>query len=357
MQRAAKSKSLMGCGTPPRGECTDTSANTVLPNGIVQGHAYTVTGVAEVESHGRAVQVVRLWNPWGQGEWKGDWGDKSPLWQTVSLEVKTSCLKVEDDGEFWMSMVDWCQNYDSVDICCLCPDFLDNSSSCHWGSSFHEGRWVAGTTAGGCMNHRDTFWTNPQYRVRLAKLEEDCAESQGANNMLISLMQKPDKRNRRLVSSLHIGFSIFEIPPQYQKQRGKFPVAFFNANNPVAQTKSYLNSREVMEFFFLKPGEYLVVPSTFRPNETASFILSILCKNETHIEESSSMGRVEINKPAGLEEGDVTKNKQLFRQYSDQYEEVNAEQLQRLLNENFLEGKFKILECRCRNIAHNHIYI
>lgn len=26
----------------------DTSANTVLPNGLVQGHAYTVTGVKQV---------------------------------------------------------------------------------------------------------------------------------------------------------------------------------------------------------------------------------------------------------------------------------------------------------------------
>lgn len=29
--------------------------------------------------------------------------------------------------------------------------------------------------------------------------------------MLVSLMQKPDKRNRRLVQNLHIGFSVFEV--------------------------------------------------------------------------------------------------------------------------------------------------
>lgn len=33
----------------------------------------------------------------------------------------------------------------------------------------------------------------------------------GERNMLVSLMQKPDKRNRALVKNLHIGFSVFEV--------------------------------------------------------------------------------------------------------------------------------------------------
>ncbi|XP_035261648.1 calpain-14-like [Anguilla anguilla] len=334
MFRAAESKSLMGCGTPQG----DTSANTVLPNGLVQGHAYTITGVTEVTSQGRPVKLVRLWNPWGQGEWNGDWSDKSPCWQTVSLEERTNCLQVDDDGEFWMTMEDWCRHYVSVDICCLCPDFLDDSHSCHWASSFHQGRWVAGTTAGGCMNHKDTFWINPQYRIKLKQLDQDCESLQGPNNVLVSLMQKPDKRNRRLVSSLHIGFSIFEVPPQFHGQKGKFPASFFEINKPVAQTKNYLNAREVMEFFRLRPGEYIIVPSTFRPNETASFILAILSKNETHIHENTAHHGVEIHKPIGHRENGEIKDNKLFRQYSDQYEEVNAEQLQKLLNDNIVNG-------------------
>ncbi|XP_036398722.1 calpain-1 catalytic subunit-like [Megalops cyprinoides] len=347
MARAYRSKALMGCGTP-QGQ---TAANTVLPNGIVEGHAYAVTAVYQVTSQGRVVKLVRLWNPWGRGEWNGDWSDKSPWWQTVSVEDRTNLLKIENDGEFWMSMEDYCQNYESMDICCLCPDFLDGSSSCHWASSFHEGRWVAGTTAGGCMNYRDSFWTNPQYRINLHKMSEECAETQGPNNMLVTLMQKPDKRNRRLVSNLHIGFSVFEVPPQFQNQRGKFPASFFYSNPPVAQTKTYLNCREVMEFFRLKPGEYLIVPSTYKPNETASFLLTILGKNETHIEESSSVHHVEITKPTITDNYDGEKKEKLFRQYSDQYEEVDAEQLQRLLNENVLEGSspetgFSLDACR-----------
>ncbi|XP_033489466.2 calpain-9-like [Epinephelus lanceolatus] len=341
MFRAGKSTALMGCGTP-QGE---TSANTVLPNGLVQGHAYAVTGLKQVMSRGQMVNLVRLWNPWGRGEWNGDWSDRSPLWQTVSPEDHEMCLSVADDGEFWMTLENFSKFYSDLDICCLCPDFLDGSSSCHWKTSYHEGRWVAGTTAGGCINNLDSFWTNPQYRVRIEGLLSECSSGQDEKNMLVSLMQKPDKRNRRLVKSLHIGFSVFEVTEEYKAHRGKFPASFFSRNKAVAQTKTYMNAREVMEFFLLKPGEYLIVPSTFNPNETASFILTILSKAETHIHENSGGHNHEHKKteePIHIKNGgDDEKKRVMFRQYSDEYEEVNAEQLQRLLNENILQGHLK----------------
>ncbi|XP_030247459.1 calpain-1 catalytic subunit-like [Sparus aurata] len=341
MCRAGKSKSLMGCGTPQG----DTSANTVLPNGLVQGHAYAVTGVKEVISQGQTVNLVRLWNPWGQGEWNGDWSDGSPLWQTVSPEDREMCLSVCDDGEYWMPLKAFCEFYSDLDICCLCPDFLDKSSSCHWKTSFYEGRWVAGTTAGGCMNNRDSFWTNPQFRVTIDKLTSDCSVGPDEKNMLVSLMQKPDKRNRRLVQNLHIGFSVFEVTGDYKAQRGKFPASFFNTHAPIAQTKAYMNAREVMEFLMLKPGEYLIVPSTFNANETASFILTILSKAETHVHENSGghdHEHVEVEQPTPVKnETDDNNKRTLFRQYSDKYEEVDAEQLQKLLNERILKGDLK----------------
>ncbi|XP_067117759.1 calpain-2 catalytic subunit isoform X1 [Osmerus mordax] len=351
MSRAAQAKSLMGCGTP-QGE---TSANTVAENGLVRGHAYTVTGVTELTRNGRPVKLVRLWNPWGEREWNGDWSDKSPLWQNVSPEDRLKCLSVKDDGEFWMTIEDFCSNYSDLDICSLCPDFLDGNASCHWGCSVHDGRWLAGTTAGGCLNYRDSFWTNPQYRLKIEGLDEDCAEKQGEKNMLVSLMQKPDKRNRRLVKTLHIGFSIFEVPEQYKRLKGKFPASFFATNAPVGQSKNYLNAREVMELFRLKPGEYLIVPSTFKPNETASFILSILSKAETNIHENSDgHEHMEVTKPKPMENEDNEDNKNkktLFRQYSDKYEEVDAELLQKILNDNVLKGQtnnggFSLDSCR-----------
>ncbi|XP_062378907.1 calpain-1 catalytic subunit-like [Sardina pilchardus] len=344
MFRAAQSKSLMGCGTPQGA----TAANTVLPNGIVEGHAYTITGVTKVMSNSQPVRLVRLFNPWGQGEWKGNWSDESYTWNTVSPEDRKQCHSVAEDGEFWMSMEDFCQSYSDMDICCLCPDFLDGESECHWTSKFHDGRWVAGTTAGGCMNYRDSFWTNPQYRIKLEAVDDDCAAEQGPNNMLVSLMQKPDKRNRRLVANLHIGFSVFSVPPEVWR-RGKLPAEFF-MRNPVASSKNYLNAREVMEFFRLVPGEYIIVPSTFKPNETASFILAILSKTDSHLEESSHKHTDHNHEPTPAKNGGDDNSKvNLLRQFSDQYEEVGPEQLQKLLNERLFVGKssgFGIDTCR-----------
>ncbi|XP_041827156.1 calpain-1 catalytic subunit-like [Melanotaenia boesemani] len=339
MCRAGISGALMGCGTPQR-ETSSSSFYTLLPNGLVQGHAYTVTGVKQMMSRGKLVNLVRLWNPWGKGEWNGDWSDRSSLWQTVSSQDRELCLSVADDGEFWMTLEDLCKFYIDLDICGTSPDFLDKSSSCQWKTSIYEGRWVAGTTAGGCMNNKDSFWTNPQFRVEICG---EHSEKDGEKNTLVSLMQKPDKRNRRLVQNLHIGFSVFELTEQYKTQSGKFPASFFSRHTPVAQTKTFMNAREVMEFLLLKPGEYLIVPSTFNPNETASFILTIHSKIDTHCYENSAdhkQDQAEKAKKIRNTQEDE-KKKTFFRQYSDKYEEVDAEQLQRILNDNILKGDLK----------------
>ncbi|XP_069028560.1 calpain-1 catalytic subunit-like [Embiotoca jacksoni] len=336
MCRAGQSNTLMGCSTPP-GEKRD---NSVLPNGLVEGHAYTLTGVKQMMSRGQLVHLVRVLNPWGKGEWNGDWSDRSSLWQTVSSQDRNMCLTVDNDGEFWMTLEDFCKFYTELDICGLTPDFLDGNSSGHWKTSMYEGRWVAGTTAGGCMNNRDSYWTNPQYRVMV------CGGSSQRNeekNMLVSLMQKHDKRNRHMVQNLHIGFSIFELTEKDKTQRGKFPASFFRTHAPVVKTEIFLNAREVMEFFVLKPAEYLIVPSTFDANETASFILTIHSRAETRCHENSGDQTHEtVKKPKQVKNEQEDENKKfIFRQYSDKFEEVDGEQLQRLLNEKILKGDLK----------------
>uniref|UniRef100_A0A7N6A644 Calpain catalytic domain-containing protein n=1 Tax=Anabas testudineus TaxID=64144 RepID=A0A7N6A644_ANATE len=270
MYRAGQCRSLMGCGTHP-GETGD---NIRLENGLVQGHAYTVTGVKQMICQGQLVSLVRLLNPWGHKEWKGDWSDESPLWQTVSPQDREMCLHVSDNGEFWMALDDFCKYFSTLDICSMYPDFLDRSSPGQWKTSFYGGKWVAGTTAGGCLKHPKSFWTNPQYRVKIDKLLDE----QGERKILVTLMQMPDKRNRCHVQNLHIGFSVFE----YKAVSGKFPASFFKT--PVAQTKPYLNARDVMEVLVLKPGEYLIVPSTYSPNETGSYILTFHSKEEISIQ-------------------------------------------------------------------------
>nr|XP_055028266.1 calpain-1 catalytic subunit-like [Misgurnus anguillicaudatus]XP_055028267.1 calpain-1 catalytic subunit-like [Misgurnus anguillicaudatus] len=278
MDCATKAKALMGCGTP-QGK---TSANTVLPNGIVQGHAYTVTGVFKVTCQGKPVKLVRVLNPWGEGEWTGDWSDRSPLWDKVSEKDKSKCYSLANDGEFWMSVEDFTKSFEDLDICCPRPDFLSGTSKCSWTSTCYNGSWEAGTTAGGCIYNRDTFWTNPQFRVRIEELDEECAGGQYPENILVSLIQINEKRNRSLASERSIGFYVFAIPPELKDEIGNFPAKFFNQRKPVADTGIFVKVREVMSFFKLKPGEYIIIPSTYKPNENAKFILSVYSKIESH---------------------------------------------------------------------------
>lgn len=51
-----------------------------------------------------------------------------------------------------MSMEDFCKCFCQLDICNYSPAFLDGSSESHWIYSVHEGRWLAGSTAGGPMH-------------------------------------------------------------------------------------------------------------------------------------------------------------------------------------------------------------
>jgi Calpain family cysteine protease len=46
--------------------------------GLVGGHSYGLIGVTEVtDVFGDNVKLVKLRNPWGSGEWTGDWSDNS----------------------------------------------------------------------------------------------------------------------------------------------------------------------------------------------------------------------------------------------------------------------------------------
>lgn len=49
--------------------------------GIVTGHAYSVLQVYEADG----LRLVELRNPWGRGEWEGDWSDSSKKWGTEEV--------------------------------------------------------------------------------------------------------------------------------------------------------------------------------------------------------------------------------------------------------------------------------
>ena len=83
--------------------------------GLHTFHAYSLIQAAVVNSNGQNIQLVKLRNPWGQGEWKGDWSDNSPLW-TSQIKQEVGFDGVKEDGIFWMSFKDYLSTFDSLNV-------------------------------------------------------------------------------------------------------------------------------------------------------------------------------------------------------------------------------------------------
>lgn len=83
--------------------------------GIISGHAYSLISVHIIESDDTEVRLIKMRNPWGSGEWKGDWCDSSDLW-TDELRDEVDC-KEEDDGIFHISVEDYVSQFQSTSFC------------------------------------------------------------------------------------------------------------------------------------------------------------------------------------------------------------------------------------------------
>ena len=91
-------------------------------SGIVSGHAYTLMGAFEVkDKKGKTCRLVKMRNPWGQKEWTGAWGDSDPNW-TPALRQELG-VKNEDDGVFFMELLDYLKYFDHT---CICMDVPEN---------------------------------------------------------------------------------------------------------------------------------------------------------------------------------------------------------------------------------------
>lgn len=92
--------------------CTNsTDKQDAEKEGIALSHAYTVISCLEA----KGIKFVKLRNPWGQFEWKGDYSDNSPLW-TNELKRELG-YKKENDGIFFMTFEDFIKFYPYTFAC------------------------------------------------------------------------------------------------------------------------------------------------------------------------------------------------------------------------------------------------
>ncbi|KAG7333027.1 hypothetical protein KOW79_003162 [Hemibagrus wyckioides] len=283
---------------------------SVTPEGLVRGHAYAITATDKVCKKTEEVLLVRLRNPWGFVEYCGPWSDKCKDWDGIEKAEKTRIkLNIEEDGEFWIGVQDFCKLYDTVELCSVNPDSDagDEGNESSWSLISHKGSWVPMCSAGGSRKNARTFCKNPQFHLVLSQQDvedvemdedeldtgdddDDASPAAPAKSsvdkqkekmkkctVLIELLQK-HRRLKDKVNFLYIGYHIYKVPPELQDNTGSFNQEFFGANPLVGRSGEYRNVRAVWRKVHLDPGHYIVVASTQRPNQPGEFFLRIYAK-------------------------------------------------------------------------------
>ena len=90
-------KYIMVCSS----EGSSQSEENLKSLGLLSNFSYSVLDVRQInDKNKKSCTLVKVRNPWGQGEWTGDWSDKSPLWtKSIKKELNWSD---KNDGTFWI---------------------------------------------------------------------------------------------------------------------------------------------------------------------------------------------------------------------------------------------------------------
>ncbi|CAL8362004.1 unnamed protein product [Merluccius merluccius] len=282
----------------------------VTGNGLIKGHAYAITRSNKVSQESGDTLLFRLRNPWGFVEYSGPWSDKCEDWKEVdNVERERINLKMEEDGEFWISADDFSKLFDTVELCSVNPDSLEPSAPAPplstaaapstWSITEHQGSWIQGSTAGGSRRYQRSFWKNPQFNLVLSEQdqpeEEDSDEDEGEDDedqpmtleekkvaekqkekgkkctVLVEVLQK-DRRKKNKVNFLYMAFHVYRLVGMCLDQ------SFFKSNKPVGRSGKYRAQRSVWRKLHLEPGHYVIVTSTYRPNIPGDFFLRTFSK-------------------------------------------------------------------------------
>jgi len=323
LYQAYHKNSIMGCSI----NADPAAREARMYNGLVKGHAYTITKVTEISVNGSSTKLIRCRNPWGnEVEWKGAWSDNSREWNTVARETRDELLSIEHDGEFWMPYSDFMSQWDSVQICHLTADSFsdelletDDDTDLCWKCTSHHGQWTKGVSAGGCgQPNMAKFWINPQFFVKLSDVDKD--DNENMATIIIALMQK-DTRLKRIetkgdTAEEYLQFRLFKIKDHvsFDENQATGLRLYSSDLERIGTSGTYINKREVTKRFRVPPGNYIIIPSTYDEGRETKFMLRF------YTEQIIEAGSLDIPKDGDLDDSDIffdnTDAEDLFNDWS-----------------------------------------
>ncbi|XP_028634826.1 calpain-13 isoform X2 [Grammomys surdaster] len=315
VRTAIQAGSMVACATPKG----PTEEAEVMENGLVSQHAYTVTGAEQIQYQRGWEEIIRLWNPWGNTEWRGRWRDGSQEWKETQDPRKSQLYGNKDDGEFWMSCQDFQENFSCLFICNQIPITMDHGITPNesWRQMRFKNQVTSGNTAGG--QGRDV-----QYLFGVEEPTE-------GNNVVVAFTIMPQSLKTE-EEIFPLQFQVFKVS-NFQKFQERLPPAFFSPFRNAAQGIDYASKYNFTRSFHLSPGTYVVVPSAHR--KEVEFLLRIFLKMPDKDRNPSINFNLRALKESLSENGS---QKSSFYRYMDQGLDIDATQLQSLLNQEFLTG-------------------
>jgi len=239
----------MGCSK----EDSHAKAETLLHDGLLVNHAYSIIDCQEVQGH----KLMRIRNPWGRGEWTGAWGDDSKEW-TPAL-MKHFNYNFANDGTFFMSFSDFYKNFNRVYVLRLMCD----STGEVWNKFAFHGEF-RGESAGGCTNFAS--WTkNPQYGLTISKPNTRVFLNFSQPDLRYVTKQNPQTHRRQYDP---IGVVVMKADQLNFKKTSY-------AQEDRVSTSMFCGMRDISLEFIAQPGNYIVMPCTFNPGVAFKFELTV----------------------------------------------------------------------------------
>uniref|UniRef100_A0A8D1MHQ7 Calpain catalytic domain-containing protein n=1 Tax=Sus scrofa TaxID=9823 RepID=A0A8D1MHQ7_PIG len=150
VRKALRAGSLLACSIDVSSAA---EAEAITSQKLVKSHAYSITGAEEVKLDHHPPTAMTTTTTLNLVLFYFYFFPSAPEWNYIDPRQKEGLDKKAEDGEFWMSFLDFLKQFSRLEICNLSPDSLSSEEVQKWNLVLFNGRWTRGSTAGGCQNY------------------------------------------------------------------------------------------------------------------------------------------------------------------------------------------------------------